>query len=173
MKNFIFNILNPLSEPFFYIKGILVFIIGPLNIQLSYLFLAVGIDLILGIQVSRKNNEFKWSILFSKVRKKLTAYILWIAMFHAFDMIAGLPNSARWAVIMSLAGLEIISATKNTAKLGHDRLADVIESVYLALTKTSVKPPTKQSDEIIEVDVKARTIEGGTANEQQNANRTE
>lgn len=94
-------------------------------------------------------------------------------MFHAFDMIAGLPNSARWAVIMSLAGLEIISATKNTAKLGHNRLADVIESVYLALTKTSVKPPAKQSDEIIEVDVKARTIEGGTANEQQNANRTE
>lgn len=65
-------------------------------------------------------------------------------MFHAFDMIAGLPDSARWAVVSMLAGLEILSAIKNTASLGQTRLADALESLYLSLTKGA--PPVPGSE---------------------------
>mgnify|MGYP007123079479 CR=1 FL=1 len=67
-------------------------------------------------------------------------------MFHAFDMVTGLPNTARWSVIVMLMGMELLSAAKNTAKLGHGRLSDALEHVYLTLIKTNAglhKPKTK------------------------------
>jgi phage-related holin len=135
MKNFIANVIS--TEPFIFIKGALIFLLGPLDIQLAYLLLAVGIDLIFGIQVAKKEKTFKWGLLLNKVRKKIFIYGLWISMFHAFDMIAGLPNSARWAVVVTLAGMELVSAAKNTAKLGHGKLADALEGVYLALVRNN------------------------------------
>jgi phage-related holin len=93
MKNFILNLYH--SEPFIFIKGILIFLLGPLNLQLGYLLVAVGIDLIFGIQVARKEKTFSWKVLFQKVPTKIVIYALWISMFHAFDMMAGLPDSAR------------------------------------------------------------------------------
>lgn len=135
MKNFILNLYH--SDPFIFIKGILIFLIGPLNLQLGYLLIAVAIDLIFGIQVSRKEKTFKWKLLFTKVRSKFLFYALWISMFHAFDMITGLPNSARWAVIVMLAGMELMSAVKNTSKLGHNNMADALETLYLTLFKIS------------------------------------
>src|SRR5437763_9947672 len=131
MKNFILNVYY--SDPFVFIKGILIFLIGPLNLQLSYLLIAISIDLVFGIQVARKEKTFTWKLLLQKVRSKFIVYALWISMFHAFDMIAGLPNSARWAVVVMLAGMELMSAAKNTAKLGHSRLADALEALYLTL----------------------------------------
>lgn len=128
-------------EPFIFVKGALIFMVGPLDIQLAYLILAIAIDLVFGIQVALKNKSFKWSILIKKVSHKLLIYTLWIGMFHAFDMVAGLPDTARWAVITMLAGLEIVSAIKNTATLGHSRLADALENLYLSLTKNN---PTQQ-----------------------------
>ncbi len=135
MKNLTFGFLSPLAEPFFWLKGSLIFLIGPIDLQLAYLLLAIAVDLVFGIQIAVKEHTFKWSILVRKLRQKLTVYILWIAMFHAFDMVTGLPNSARWAVVAMLAGLEIISAIKNTARLGHSKLADALEGLYLALTR--------------------------------------
>jgi phage-related holin len=139
MKQFFLNLMS--TEPMVFLKGALIFLLGPLNLQLAYLLLAVGIDLIFGIQVAKKEQAFKWSILFQKVRTKIFIYGLWISMFHAFDMIAGLPDSARWAVVVMLAGMELVSAAKNTAKLGHGKLADALEGIYLALMKSQ---PTLQ-----------------------------
>jgi phage-related holin len=123
------------GEPLLFLKGALVFAIGPLNHQLSYLFLAMVIDLIFGVQVALKNKEFKMNTLVRKFGIKLTTYMLWITMFHAFDMIAGLPDTARWSLIMVLVGLEIVSAIKNTASLGYNRLAEALEKLYLNLVK--------------------------------------
>lgn len=159
MKTFLFNLLSPLTEPFLVLKGALIFLIGPLNMQLAYLGLAVGIDLMFGIQVARKEKIFKWSTLFSKVRKKVFIYLTWIAMFHAFDMVAGLPDTARWAVIVMLAGMEVFSAIKNTAKLGHNRLAEALEQVYLTLVKTQTPSPPNNKQAVTK---EPSQSEGGT-----------
>lgn len=133
MKHYISNLLG--SDTFLYIKGALVLLIGPLNNQIGYLLLAIVIDLFFGIQVARKEKQFSWGMLFIKVRRKLLIYILWITMFHAFDMVTGLPNTARWAVVAMLASMEIFSAIKNTAKLGYTKLADSLEQIFLSLIR--------------------------------------
>lgn len=69
-------------------------------------------------------------------------------MFHAFDMVTGLPETARYAVLVMLCGMEMLSAIKNTAKLGHNTLATALEQMYFSLIK--VKSPTeteKKSEE--------------------------
>lgn len=135
MKQLLVSYTSPLYEPLMLIKGILIFLLGPIDLQLAYLLLAIGIDFAFGIQIAVRDKAFKWCILFQKLRQKIIVYTLWIIMFHAFDMVVGLPNSARWAVIVLLAGLEIMSAIKNTARLGYGRLADALEGLYLALAK--------------------------------------
>jgi phage-related holin len=161
MKNFILNLYH--SDPFIFVKGMLLFLLGPLNLQLGYLLIAIAIDLVFGIQVAKKTKTFKWKLLFSKVRSKIVIYALWIAMFHAFDMIAGLPNSARWAVVVMLAGMELMSAAKNTAKLGHGKLADALEALYLTLLRTN---PTlnaeEDGEEIVEIDKEVTVVEEET-----------
>lgn len=92
-------------------------------------------------------------------------------MFHAFDMIAGLPNSARWAVVVMLAGMELVSAAKNTAKLGHSKLADALEGVYLALMKSqptlqdAITPEAKKVEASASSEI-ATAKEGSAADEQ-------
>lgn len=163
MKTYFANLFS--NELSLFVKGAFIFLLGPLNLQLAYLSLAVVIDLVFGIQVARKEKTFSWNLLFSKVQKKIFIYALWISMFHAFDMIAGLPNSARWAVVVMLAGMELVSAAKNTAKLGHTRLADALEGLYLALMRNnpSLKDASPQVDE---KEADASTTEGGTSDEQ-------
>lgn len=145
MKTFYTEIWLFLQDPLLWFKGGLVFLIGPLNIQLAYLLLALGIDLIFGIQIALRDKTFQWKILFKKLKNKLMIYVLWIGMFHAFDMVAGLPDSARWSIIVLLAGLEIVSAIKNTAKLGHNQLAEGLERLYLSLAKTPKAPSDSPS----------------------------
>jgi phage-related holin len=157
MKNFILNLYH--SDPFIFLKGALIFLLGPLDLQLAYLLIAVGIDLMFGIQVARKLNTFSWKVLFQKVRAKIIIYALWISMFHAFDMIAGLPNSARWAVVVMLAGMELMSAIKNTAKLGHGRLADALEALYLTLLSRHNINGDQTGDEEVEVEEEVKVVE--------------
>lgn len=109
--------------------------LGPIDHQLSYLLLAMVVDLIFGIQVARKNKEFSWQTMFNKFTVKVFTYGLWVSMFHAFDRVAGLPDTARWSLILVLVGLEIVSSIKNTSSLGYSRLADALENLYLNLTK--------------------------------------
>lgn len=158
MKNFILNLYH--SDPFIFIKGIMIFLLGPLNLQLGYLLIAIAIDLCFGIQVARKEKTFTWKLLLQKVRSKFLIYALWIAMFHAFDMIAGLPNSARWAVVVMLAGMELMSAAKNTAKLGHGKLADALEALYLTLLRTTPTLNVSEDDEEdVEVTKEVKVVE--------------
>lgn len=167
MKAFFTHLVT--NEPFLFLKGSLIFLIGPLDLQLAYLILAVAIDLIFGIQVAVMENKFKWTILFNKVRRKFMIYGLWIAMFHAFDVIAGLPDTARWSVVVMLAGMEILSAVRNTAALGHSKLAEALESVYLTLTKSlPQEPPIVDDQKDAAVKGEPNQAEGGLEDEQSN-----
>lgn len=154
MKHYISNLLG--SDTFLYIKGALVFLIGPLNQQIGYLLLAICIDLVFGIQVARKEKQFSFGLLFTKVRRKLIIYILWITMFHAFDMVTGLPNTARWAVVAMLASMEIFSAIKNTARLGYTKLADGLEQIFLSLLRQQ-----EAQQEIEQIAKELEILEGG------------
>lgn len=175
MKTFIINLIS--AEPFLFVKGALLFFLGPLNFQLAYLLLAVGIDLVIGIEVARKEGTFKWTLLFGKVRQKIFVYSLWISMFHAFDMIAGMPDTARWAVVVMLGGMEILSAAKNTAKLGHGKLADALEGIYLALMRSQPTlqklPPTAPTDPTSNITAVAEpvTTEGSIADAEEATNK--
>lgn len=166
MKAFITHLVT--NEPFLFLKGSLLFLIGPLDLQLAYLVLAVWIDLIFGVQVAITENKFKWSILFTKVRRKFMIYGLWIAMFHAFDVIAGLPDTARWSVVVMLAGMEVLSAVRNTAALGHSKLAEALESVYLTLAKSLPKEPPIANPKEDVVPPEVQQAEGGVEDEQDN-----
>lgn len=126
-----------------FFKGSLLFLIGPLNAQLGYLMLALLIDVIFGIKVARQNNTFSWNILSRKVGNKIIIYGAWIAMFNALDMVAGLPNTSRTAVIVVLVSMEILSSSKNTARLGYDRLAKLLENVYDLFAKDSPIAPKR------------------------------
>lgn len=148
MKNFAASFL--IGEPLIFLKGAIIFILGPINAQLAYLLLAVAIDIVFGVQLAVRQKEFSIKTLFVKVYRKLIVYALWLSMFNAFDMVAGLPNTARWALIVMLVGMELLSAAKNTAKLGHGKLSDAIEHVYLTLIKTNpaLSKPKIDTDEI-------------------------
>jgi phage-related holin len=163
MKSFILKVIS--SEPFLLVKGILIFLIGPLNHQLAALLLTLAIDLVFGIMVAKKEKQFAWGKLFTMVRRKLLIYGLWIAMFHAFDVVAGLPNSARWAVVVLLAGLELMSAIKNTARLGYSNLAHALEVMFLALTKnnTALKDAAAAVEELDKLEKPKENAEGGKA----------
>lgn len=125
------------AEPTAWIDIVIVtvrFFVGPLNAELLYLLLAMAIDTTFGMMVAKRNRTWSWLRLLDLTSKKVMVYMLWLAMFNAFDNIAGLPNTARWSVIMILVGFEIISAVKNTSRLGYSRLAGALENVYLSLT---------------------------------------
>lgn len=139
-------------------KSILVFFIGPLDLQIAYLIVAIMIDAIFGVNVAIKTRTFKVSVLVKKLRVKLFIYCAWITMFHAFDMISGLQSAARLSVILLLVTTEILSSIKNTARLGHSRLADSLEKIYLSLAK---------STPVAEVEEKK---EGGDRNEKDHQN---
>lgn len=115
------------------IAVVLGFLMGPLDAEILYLLLAMTIDTVFGIMVARNNNTWSLIRLLDLTSKKVMVYMLWIIMFNAFDNIAGLPNTARWSVIMILVGFEIISAVKNTSRLGYNRLANALENMYLSL----------------------------------------
>ncbi len=129
------SLLTHLQEPMLYIKGLIVFLLGPVDIQMSYLVAVILVDLWFGVQVARKEKTFTWGLLGSKLANKIFGYSLWIIMFHAFDMVAGLPDTSRWALITMLVGLEILSSIKNTAKLGHVKLAMHLETLYMAMVR--------------------------------------
>ncbi|MDK2600656.1 hypothetical protein QO179_24490 [Bacillus stercoris] len=64
MKNFIVNLFN--SDPFIFARGALIFLLGPLNLQLAYLVLAIGIDLVFGIQVAKKRSSLSGLFFISR-----------------------------------------------------------------------------------------------------------
>lgn len=139
------------EEPLVYLKGALVFVLGPLTYHLAYLGVVILVDLFFGMRVAVKERTFKWKLMYTKVLTKVTTYAAIIVMFHALDQVIGLPDTARWSVIVILLGTEMVSAIKNTSKLGYGKLADQLENIYLTLIKqkggsADAKPstPTKR-----------------------------
>lgn len=145
MKRFLDNVIH--SEPFVFLKGAIVFLIGPINHQLAYLGVVMVIDLIFGTMAAIKLKVFKWFVLFRKIRSKIIIYSLWIAAFHAFDKITEMSGDARLAVIVILTITEIISAIKNTAKAGHKELAESLLDTFRSLLSPPLPEETEEDDE--------------------------
>ena len=148
------RIIQQMGETLWYLKGGLLFLIGPLNAQLAYVAVVVLIDLLFGMKVASNEKVFSWRVLGNKVSNKVLVYGAWIAMFNALDMAIGLTNTARNALILILISMEIFSASKNTAKLGYGRLAALMENIYYLVTKdnpVALKEETKQEEVVEEV----------------------
>lgn len=135
MNSQLSTITSQYFDPWLFFKATVIFLIGPIDLQIFYLLVAVGIDLCFGINTAIKLHSFSWTILYQKMGHKIAVYGLWVAMFHAFDMICNWSNEARWGVIVALFCLEVSSAIKNTAKSGDNRLAKIIMLAYLSLLK--------------------------------------
>lgn len=129
------------------LKGSLLFLIGPINAQLGYVAVAVLIDLMFGIRVAVKTKSFSWNIFVKKVSNKILIYAAWIALFNALDMVVGLPSTARTSVIVLLISMEILSASKNTAKLGYGKLAGLLENIYYLVSKDVPAAPKEDDKE--------------------------
>lgn len=134
------------GETLLFLKGSLLFLIGPLDAQLMYVGVALLIDLVFGVKVAKKEKTFSWKVFTTKVSNKVLIYVAWIAMFNAMDMVVGLPNTARTSVIVVLMSMEILSASKNTAKLGYGRLAELLENIYFVLSKENPVAPKKEDE---------------------------
>lgn len=119
------------GETSLFIKGALVFLIGPFDEKMKGLIIFIFIDLVLGINAAKKLMIFTWRELAVKMQKKLIVYACWIVMFNILDKILGLPGAARNAIILVLIAMELFSASKNTAKMGYGRLAKIMENLYL------------------------------------------
>lgn len=136
MKEQILGIIGAAAE---FLKGVLIWALGPINYQLGYLLLVMAIDLVFGIQVARKQKKFSWRVLVKKTVVKIEVYALWIIIFNAFDKISNLPGTARWLTILALLGIEIASNLRNTGKLGHSKVVKALEDVYEKLTSSGGK----------------------------------
>jgi len=119
------------GETSLFIKGALVFLVGPFDDKMKGLVIFILIDLVLGINAAKKLMIFTWRELAIKMQKKLIVYACWIIMFNILDKILGLPGAARNAIILVLIAMELFSASKNTAKMGYGRLAKIMEGLYL------------------------------------------
>lgn len=147
------------GEALLFMKGALLFLIGPFNAQVYYVCVAIFIDLVFGMKVAAKEKVFSWRVFAGKVSNKILVYGAWIAMFNALDMVIGLPSTARNGVILLLISMEIISASKNTAKLGYGRLAELLENMYFMVSKDS--PFALKKDEEAKEEEGASSDEGG------------
>ena len=134
------------SESLLFLKGAIVFLIGPMDEKLTALLVVFVVDLALGTNAARRLKVFGWGELVLKLQKKMLVYGCWIVFFNAIDKALGLPSSGRNAIIFVLIGMEFVSAAKNTGKLGHGRLAKILEGIYLNFMQGAGIP----MDEILE-----------------------
>lgn len=134
------------SDSLLFLKGALVFLIGPMDEKLTGLFVVFIVDLALGINAAMKLKVFGWGELVFKIQKKMLVYGCWIVFFNAIDKALGLPSSGRNAIIFVLIGMEFVSAAKNTGKLGYGKLSKVLEGIYLNFMQGTGIP----MDEILE-----------------------
>jgi phage-related holin len=112
------------------LRGALVVVLGPLNLQIGYLLLVLALDLYLGIKVALKEHKFSFRYMGEKTLEKTITYGVWIAISHAFDMVTRLPGTARWLCIVTLLGWEVCSSLKSTRKLGYKVIADGLEDMF-------------------------------------------
>lgn len=132
-----------------FIKGALIVFLGPLNMQIGYLLIMIALDLYLGSKAAKKDKTFKFKYAFSRTIEKVIVYMIWIAIFNGLDMIADLPGTTRWLAILALFGQEIVSALRNTVRLGYVGLAQALAGVYKTASpiKTNVDASSLQGEE--------------------------
>lgn len=128
------------NDTMLFFKGAIVFLIGPFDEKLKGLAVIILVDLILGINAAIRLQVFTWKELFIKMQKKIIVYGCWVVMFNIIDKVLGLPGAARNAVIFLLIGMEFVSATKNTARIGYNRLSRLMEGIYLTFMQGSGIP---------------------------------
>ncbi len=127
-------IKETVARVLFFLQGALIAALGPLNLQIGYLFLVVAVDFILGVWAAKKTGSYDSRYAFSRSIEKLIVYTIWIIIFHSLDMVAKLPGTARWLCILALVGQEIMSALRNTGRMGYTGVVQALASVYMSLT---------------------------------------
>jgi len=98
------------------------------------------------------------------MQKKIIVYGCWVVMFNIIDKVLGLPGAARNAVIFLLIGMEFVSATKNTARIGYNRLSRLMEGIYLTFMQGSGIPMEEimAEREKEEAEEKEKALQGDT-----------
>lgn len=109
------------------VQGLLILLMGPLNIQLGCVIIIVIGDLILGVMAAKKNETFKRDYFVAKTIEKTIVYLVWIIIGHAADVMISLPNTIRGIIVFTMFGHEFASAIKNTGELGYKSLTEGIE----------------------------------------------
>lgn len=110
-----------------FLNGLLILLLGPLNIQLSCIVILLICDLVLGVMASKKNKTFDKKYFRAKTIEKTIIYLIWVVIGHTFDIIVSLPDIFRGIIILIMASHELTSALKNTKELGYNLLARTIE----------------------------------------------
>lgn len=126
-----------------YLNTLMAFVFGDSIMQLQYLTISVFIDSSLGMRAARKEGVFSFGIAVDKIINKVIIYSSWVALFHAFDTVANLDNTAKTAVVLLLLSTEIMSAIKNTGRLGYGSLANSLERIYESLRP---QPPKEDKE---------------------------
>lgn len=120
-------------------NGLLILLLGPLNIQLYCVFILVVCDLILGVMASRKNKTFNKKYFLSRTIEKTIIYLVWIVIGHTFDIIIKMPDVFRGIVVIIMASHEFASALRSTKELGYNTLAHALEKRVGPLIKKETK----------------------------------
>lgn len=76
------------SDSLLFLKGALVFLIGPMDEKLTGLFVVFIVDLALGINAAMKLKVFGWGELVFKIQKKMLVYGCWIVFL--------MPSTKLW-----------------------------------------------------------------------------
>jgi phage-related holin len=108
---------------------VLQFLLGTLNPQISYFYLGILIDIGLGVWVAIKEDNFSLKYLISKTLEKLVIYTVLISVGHIGDMVGGLKDQIRSAVLLGILIKEAPSFLGKLKKLGYAEEAEVIEDV--------------------------------------------
>ncbi|MEW6769983.1 MAG: phage holin family protein [Bacillota bacterium] len=125
------------------LKALLFYALGDITYQFYYLIFLIIADTALGLVVSMRCAQFKYSVFLKKLTGKIGFYLLAIALFNAFDQIAELPHTARWLCLIALAGLELVSAFKNLSLLGYPNLAKALAQAYRDIFRSNLPTLTE------------------------------
>jgi phage-related holin len=128
------------------VQSMLILAIGPLTSQVCYIFIVFLLDLLLGVQLARKQNTFSRKYFFQKTIEKVMVYTVWVVLGHSADVIVKLPDILRSIVLVTLLGQELLSALRSTKELGYAGLAN---SIQKGMTSCLSKTPEENFKAVI------------------------
>lgn len=113
----------------------LIFILGPLDVQVVYLAGLFVADMIVGVMLALRNREFSMSYFTAKTIEKLLIYFILLFVGHATDIVVHPPASIRSVAILILFGREVSSVCDKAGSLGYKTIVDVLVSYIQPLLK--------------------------------------